>query len=106
MRDEPSTLDAAIERRIAGVLARSPRHARIHLLDLAARLRAHLGRSRPLGAERELERLIRMHVARSLDDATWLTHSLGVMEHEPARRLGAESVRLVVLIVLGPRVEA
>ena len=40
------------------------------------------------------------------DVITWLTHSLGVMEHEPARKPGAESVRLVVLIVLGPRVEA
>jgi hypothetical protein len=106
MGDDASTLDVALERRIAGVLARAPRHARAFRLDLAARLRARLGRSRPLGAERELEQLIAMHVAQAADDTEWLTSSLGVIAREPARQMEAEPTRVVALIVLGPRPEA
>ena len=103
MREEASTLDAAMERRIAGVLARAPRHARVRLLDLATRLRGRLGCPRPLGAERELEQLIAKHTARSLNDVEWLACSLDVMERGPVRRIDAEPPRAVALIVLGPR---
>jgi superfamily II DNA or RNA helicase len=102
MGDDPSVLDDAIERRIAAVLARAPRHARVRLLELAARLRAHLGRSRPLGAERELEQLNALHDARALGDADWLARSIGVTVADPSRALEPGPSRVVALIVLGP----
>jgi hypothetical protein len=102
---ERSMLDAAIERRIAGVLSHAPRHARAHLLELATVLRARLGQSRPLGAERELEQLIALHGDQRLDDAEWLARSLRVTERSPARIGGSEAPRVVALIVLGPRQE-
>jgi len=102
---ERSMLDAAIERRIAGVLSHAPRHARAHLLELATMLRARLGQSRPLGAERELEQLVAMHGDQLLDDAEWLARSLRVTERSPARIGGSEAPRVVALIVLGPRQE-
>jgi superfamily II DNA or RNA helicase len=100
--DDAAPLDTAIERRIASVLARTPRHARVRLLELAARLRAHLGRSRPLGAERELEQLNALHDAGVLNDADWLARSIGVTEDDSSRRAEPGSSRVVALIVLGP----
>ena len=102
MGHEGSPLDAAMERHIARLLTHTPRHARARLLDLAAELRARLGKSRPLGAERELEQLIAMHADHLLDDAEWLARSLRVTEHAPARIGGSEAPRVVALIALGP----
>ncbi|HEX5970554.1 MAG TPA: DEAD/DEAH box helicase [Gemmatimonadaceae bacterium] len=102
MRDDAPALDAAIERRIARVLAHAPRHARARLHTVAARLRDRLGRSRTLGAERELERLVAMHTDRRLGDDEWLTLSLQVTERAPARLGGSEAPRVVAVIVLGP----
>lgn len=102
IRDDAPALDAAIERRIARVLARAPRHARARLHAVAARLRDSLGRSRSLGADRELERLVAMHADRRLGDDEWLTRSLGETDRAPARLAGSEAPRVVALIVLGP----
>jgi superfamily II DNA or RNA helicase len=102
VHDGTSTLDAVLERRIAGVLARVPRHQRVRLLALATRLRGGLGRPRPLGAERELEMLLAMHSERRIVDAEWLARSVGVIDRIPARARDAEPPRVVALVVFGP----
>ena len=102
VHDGTATLDVVLERRTAGVLARVPLHRRVRLLALATRLRGSLGRSRPLGAERELEMLLAMHSERRIVDAEWLARSVGVIDRMPARASEAEPPRVVALVVLGP----
>ena len=102
VRGGASAIDAALDRRAATVLSRAPRHARAGLLHLATRLREGLGRTRPLGAERELHTLLGMHADRRLTDSEWFARSIGVIDHEPARARESELVRVVALIVLGP----
>lgn len=102
VHDGAGTPDAALERRIARVLARAPRHARVRLLALATRLRRGLGRPRPLGAERELEALLAMHAEHRIVDAEWLARSVGIIDRTPSRSSEAEPPRVVALVVLGP----
>jgi hypothetical protein len=101
VRADSSPLDAALERRIARVLARSSRHERPPLLRLAARLRKALGTTRPLGAERALERLLTIHGTTTPDDTAWLEHSIAVAERTPTHRVQSAPRRLVALIVFG-----
>ena len=102
VHDGAGTLDAALQRGIAGVLARAPRHARVRLLALAARLRGGLARPRPLGAERELETLLAMHAEHRIIDVEWLARSIGIIDRAPLRSGEAEPPRVVALVVLGP----
>jgi superfamily II DNA or RNA helicase len=98
-----SPLDVAIERRIARVLLRAPRHERARVLARAARLRDGLGSPRSLGAERELEALLASRAEHALDDVEWLERSLSVVERAPAReRTRSGSPRVVALVLLGP----
>lgn len=100
VRDDASPLDAAIERRIARALVRVPRHERAHLLGMAERLRAAFGPPRPLGAERELERLLAAHTRHDLTDAEWLERSFAVTASVAPRRRW-EASHVVALILLG-----
>jgi superfamily II DNA or RNA helicase len=102
IRDEASLVDAAVERRISRLLARAARHERAGLVGLATQLRGRLGRPRPLGAERELERLATAHADGDLGDAEWLARSLRVTDDAAPHRAQAMRPHIVALIVLGP----
>ncbi len=105
---EVDPLDLAIERRLAAVLGRAPRHRRPHLLALAAQLRASLGRPKPLGAERALRGLLE-HRARGRDsdaDGPWLERTLALVRSiTPHHARAAPRSRPAALILLVPDVQ-
>jgi hypothetical protein len=97
-----STVDHALERRIARALRRAPRHERAKLLALSTRLRQMLGWPRPLGAERELECLMATHAEGTDGDVAVIERSLAVALRSVQRTKSAEMPRVVALIVFGP----
>jgi hypothetical protein len=95
----PQELDAAIERRIAAALGRSPRHERPVIVDLGRRLRESLAGPRPLGVERALRALLDR--AERVDDRAWLTQAVQVASPGTRPPRGTAPPRIVALVALG-----
>jgi hypothetical protein len=101
VQEGASPVDAVLERHVARVVHRAPRHQRAMFLRLAARLRATLGGPRPLGAERELEALLQAHATGAINDVECLERSITVAARHPARSVRSDAPWLAALIVLG-----
>ena len=101
-------LDAAIERRVAQVLGRAPRHERPVLLGLASRIRSSLGHARSLGAELALRAsLHRQRPRTSAADLAWLAETAELAASTAHRgRYNGERPGIVALIALVPDVQS
>ena len=96
-----STLDLALERRLARAVGRAPRHERSGTLALAARLRDALRGGRSLGAERELAALLEECPDLASADRRWLERTLSIAIQSPRHGAGGSVPRVVAMIVLG-----
>jgi superfamily II DNA or RNA helicase len=96
----PPALRRAIRRRLDIVLRDVPRHRRVHVFALAARLRDRLGRPMPLGVERALLE----HACSSDDGEAWITAALALLGDARAHAgdRAARRGEAVAMIVLGP----
>jgi hypothetical protein len=97
-------LESALDRRIARMLERAPRHQRAELSRRASRLVTALSAPRSLGAERALQRLLD---AREADlETDWLDTALRLADTRTTHRSSSARLpRITAIIVFGPRRE-
>ena len=99
--DEGAPLVQALERRVATLLTRAPRHDRMALLEPAARLRAALWHPVSAGAEHALSLLL---AERERGDArTWLERAADVVARPRRATVARRPVNPLAIIVFGPR---
>jgi hypothetical protein len=97
--DEPTELAAAVDRRIADMLRRAPRHRRAEIAVLGQRLRTLMREPLSLG----VERVLRLLLARCGDpgDVGWMHAALELIGRGRPRRARDGDPAIVALIVFG-----
>lgn len=98
----PSVIVATIERVIARIVRRAPRHERAARARIAATLREALQATRSLGAEQELLDLLRELPLSSIGDWRWLDEALAIAIRSGSRHSDEGLPRVAAVIVVGP----
>ena len=107
LHEARTPLDVAIERRAAMAVARAPRHTLAEVVALVSRLRAALGITRSLGAERALAAVIALADDCGIgahDDRGWLAAAVEIAAGGPPRRgISSGHAGIAALVVFAAR---